>query len=166
MKMKMLLIAYFLSGVFAVFGLFFPVAGNAGINVDINVPLPGIVIAGPPAMVVVPGAYVYFAPDVEADLFYYHGYWYRPHQGGWYNSLGYNGPWGRVTIGNVPPPLVNLRSGYRNVSPGYERMPYPVVQRYWRQWEEERYWDSYQRSDEHPAPHRGHGMGMGRGMGM
>ena len=164
--MKRLLIAYFLSGVFAAFGLFFPVAGNAGINVDINVPLPDIAVAGPPAMVVVPGAYVYFAPDVETDLFFYHGYWYRPYQGGWYSSLGYNGPWGRITIGNVPPPLVSLRPGYRNLPPGYKRMPYTVVQRYWRQWEEERYWDSYQRSDEHPAPHRGHGMGMSRGMGM
>jgi hypothetical protein len=143
-----------------------PVKASAGVNINITIPLPWMVIVAPPAMIVIPGTYAYYAPDAEADLFFYHGYWYRPYQGGWYYSLRYNGPWGRVTIGNVPPPLVSLRPGYRNVPPGYERMPYPVVQRYWRQWEEERYWDSYQRCNEHPTPLRGHGMSMGRGMGM
>jgi hypothetical protein len=143
-----------------------PVPGEAGVNLNITIPLPGLEIVAPPAMVVIPGTYAYYAPDVEADLFFYHGYWYRPYQGGWYYSLGYNGPWGRVTIGNVPPPLVNLRPDYRNIPDRYGRMPYGTVQRNWRQWEEERYWDSYERGDEQPAPRHGRGMGMGMGMGM
>jgi hypothetical protein len=163
---KRLLIACYLSGVFAVFGLFFPAAGNAEINVNIDIPLPGIVITGPPAMVVVPDTYVYFAPDVEADLFFYRGYWYRPYQGRWYISLGYNGPWGGIAIGNVPPALINLPPDCRYTHPGHERMPYGMVQRNWRTWEEERHWDNYEGRDEHARPRHGQGMGRGMGMGM
>jgi hypothetical protein len=164
--MKRLLIACYLSSVYAVFGLFFPVAGNAGISVDINIPLPGIVITEPPAMAVVPGAYVYFAPDIEADLFFYRGYWYRPYEGRWYISLEYNGHWGGIAIGNVPPALINLPPDYRSTHPGHERMPWGMVQRNWRTWEEERYWDNYEGRDEHAMPRHGHGMGHGMGMGM
>jgi hypothetical protein len=163
--MKRLLIACYLSGLFAVFGMFFPNAGTAGINVNINIPLPGIVIVGPPAMMVVPGAYVYFAPDVEADLFFYRGYWYRPSQGQWYISLQYNGPWGYAAVNSVPHALINLPKNYRYVPPGYERMPYKIVKRNWRAWEEKRHWDNYEgRDDEHANPRQGHGMGRGMGM--
>lgn len=142
-------------------GLIYPVKSEARVDVNITIPLPGLGIAAPPAMVVIPGTYAYFAPDVEADLFFYRGYWYRPYRGEWYYSVEYSGPWGRVAIGNIPPPLIDLSPGYRNVPPGYERMPYPMVKRNWRHWEEERYWGSYDRGDEHGMPHRGHGMGMG-----
>ncbi len=145
-------------------GLINPVKSEARVDVNITIPLPGLGIAVPPAMIVVPGTYAYFAPDVETDLFFYHGYWYRPYQGEWYYSVEYNGPWGRVAIGNMPPPLINLPPDYRNIPPGYERMPYHMVQRSWRRWEEERYWDSYEKNDAHAMPHRGHG-GMGMGMG-
>jgi hypothetical protein len=173
MKMR-LLIACYMSVVFAVFGLFVPASGSAGIHVNINIPLPPLVIEGPPAMVVVPGTYAYVAPDVKADLYFYHGYWYRPSRGGWYASLGYNGPWGYVVVDNVPRVLINLPPHYRRVPPGYERMPYGTVRRNWRNWEEERYWDHSGKRQEHEdhdsdgyaTPRHGHGMGMGMGMGM
>ncbi len=57
-------------------GLIYPVKGEARVDVNITIPLPGLGIAAPPAMIVVPGTYAYFAPDIEADLFFYHGYWY------------------------------------------------------------------------------------------
>lgn len=163
---KRSLIACYLIGAFAVFGLFLPNAGNAGIDVNINIPLPGIVIPVPPVMIVVPGAYVYFTPDVETDLFFYRGYWYRPYQGQWYISLEYNGPWGYAAIESVPHALINLPRNYRHVRPGYERMPYGIVKRNWRAWEEKRYWDNYEARDDQVRPHQGHGMGRGRGMGM
>ncbi len=173
---KRSLIACYLGGVLAVFGLFFPAAGYSGVNVNINIPLPSLVISGPPTMMVIPGSYVYFAPDVEADLFFYRGYWYRPYQGEWYYSVEYNGPWGRIAIGNVPTALINLPPDYRHMHPGYDRMPYGMVKRNWRNWEKERYWDNYERrrtrededydGDGYSSQHRRHGMGRGMGMGM
>lgn len=57
------------------------------INVGVNVPPPPpLVIPAPPPVIVIPNTYVYFPPEVEADLFFYHGYWYRPYQGRWYRS--------------------------------------------------------------------------------
>jgi hypothetical protein len=172
MKMK-LLIACYMSGAFAVFGLFFPAAGTAGINVNINIPLPALVLDGPPAMVVIPGTYAYAAPDVETDLFFYHGYWYRSSRGGWYVSLEYNGPWGYAAIDDVPRVLINLPPHYRNMPPASERMPYAIVRRNWRTWEKERYWENHEKSKAHEdhdgdgyaRPRREHGMGMGMGMG-
>jgi hypothetical protein len=66
----------------------------AGVNVNVNigVPLPQVVVAAPPEMAVIPGTYVYIATDVNADLMFYRNNWYRPHGGGWYVSLNYNGP--------------------------------------------------------------------------
>ncbi len=144
--------------------LFSPAVADAGVNVDISIPLPGLVFAGPPAMMVIPGTYAYFAPDVEADVFFYRGYWYRPSRGRWYVSVEYTGPWGSVAIGQVPPVLINLPASYRRVPPGYTRMPYGMVRRNWRTWEEERYWDRYE--DGYMRPRGGHGMGRGMGMGM
>ena len=172
MKMRSLITCY-VSGVFAFFGFFFPTNTHAGINVDINIPLPGLVIAGPPAMMVVPGSYVYFAPDVETGLFFYRGYWYHPSRKGWYVSLEYNGPWGSVAVDSVPRALINLPRDYRRVPQGYERMPYAMVRRNWRNWEEERYWDNNRKrrgredygGDGYARPRHGHGMGMGMGMG-
>ena len=78
---------------YLVFGLFNPGTSTAGVNVNISIPLPGLVIPAPPALFVIPGTYVYYPPDVNVDIFFYHGYWYRPYRGGWYIANGYNGPW-------------------------------------------------------------------------
>ncbi len=172
MKTKFLTVFCF-SILLLILGIFHPAAANAGVNVNISIPLPGLVFAGPPAMMVIPGTYAYFAPDVEADVFFYHGCWYRPYRGRWYISLEYNGPWGSVAVGQVPSVLINLPPSYRHVPPGYERMPYGMVRRNWRGWEEERYWDNYSRrkrsenydGDEYAGPRSGHGMGRGMGMG-
>ncbi len=137
-----------------------PAKSNAEINLNVTIPLPGLGIAAPPAMMVIPGAYIYFAPDVETDLFFYRGYWYRPYRGEWYYSAEFSGPWGRVAIGNVPSPLVNLPPDYRQVPTGHERMPYGMVKKNWKRWEEERYWDRG-RDEKYPMRRRGRGMGMG-----
>jgi len=67
---------------FLVFGLFTPAMSSAEVNINIDIPLPGLVIPAPPALVVIPGTYVYYPPDVQTDIFFYHGYWYRPYRGG------------------------------------------------------------------------------------
>jgi len=65
----------------------------ARVNVNVGLVLPGPIIIAQPALAVVPGAPVYYAPQVSFDLYFYHGYWYRPYRGGWYWSGGYGGPW-------------------------------------------------------------------------
>ncbi len=143
-----------LSGVLLMGILIYPLNGAAEVNVSITVPLPGLVLSAPPALVVIPGTYAYYPPDVSVDIFFYHGYWYRPHGGHWYISRDYNGPWGGVAVGRVPLALRRLPPGYRQGPAGYERRPYPEVRRNWRTWERDRYWD---------RPHEGRGERRGEG---
>jgi hypothetical protein len=140
-------------------------AGDVDVNIGINVPLPGLVIAEPPALVVIPGTYVYFAPDVGADIFFYHDHWYRHHDGGWYIASGFNGPWRGVR--RTPAAFVNLPPNYRRIPPGHQRMPYGHVKSNWRGWERERYWDKHEVRarggfDQGGGPSEGRGRGKGK----
>ena len=127
--------------ILSIYGLISPRENRAEVNVNIGVGLPGLVIPAPPALIVIPGTYVYYPPDVGVDIFFYHGYWYRPYQGRWFRSTEYNGPWGGVGIGRVPRVLRGLPPTYRHVPPGHERMPYGTVRKNWRAWERDRHWD-------------------------
>ena len=149
MKNK-LFITLVIGGLLLAGSLVSPAESHAAVNVNIGVGLPGPVISAPPAMVVVPGTYVYYPPDVGVDIFYYRGYWYRPYRGSWFMSVEYNGPWGAVAIERVPRALVSLPPTYRHVPPGYERMPYRMVQKNWRAWERDRHWERHEvRGREH-----------------
>lgn len=154
-------------------GLFTPTAGNAEVNISINLPLPGLVLPAPPGLVVVPGTYVYYPPEVNADIFFYRGYWYRPYRGGWYLGSGYNGPWRSIGPRRVPGALLGLPPAYRRMPPRHEHVPYPVVERNWRSWERERHWDDRRYEGRERSGQRGwdgddgrgsgHGRGNGRG---
>jgi len=98
-------------------------------------PLPPLFVPGPPPMVPVPGVNVYIAPDVDADLLFYHGYWYRPYEGRWYRSARYDGPWGYVPGKRVPGALRSLPPGYRGRAVGQERIPHGQLKKNWRAWE-------------------------------
>ena len=66
----------------------------AGVHIGVNIPLPPVFLfPAPPEVVIIPGTYAYYCPDVHFDLFFYGGYWYRPYGGYWYRSVGYGGPW-------------------------------------------------------------------------
>jgi len=117
-----------------------PAATNAEVSVTVNVPLPPLVIPAPPGLVVIPGTYVYYPPDVAVDIFFYHGYWYRPYRGHWYRSRGYNGPWGSIAINRVPRAVYGVPPGFRH-GPMYEHVPYGQVKKNWRAWERDRHWD-------------------------
>jgi len=136
-------------GILFMVSLFSASTTHAEVNVNITFPLPALVIPAPPAMVVLPGTYVYYPPDVHVDIFFYRGYWYRPYQGQWYLSASYNGPWGAIGIGRVPQVLLGLPPHYRRIPPGYERMPYGVVRKNWQTWEQERRWDGHEQIKEH-----------------
>lgn len=138
----------------------YPAPSSAGVSVGINVSLPGVVIASPPAMVVIPGTYVYYPPEVGVDIFFYQGYWYRPYRGGWYISSGYNGPWRLAPAGRTPYVLHRIPPDYRRITPShYERIPYPTVRKNWSAWERERHWDraGYRGPRDNRGEHRGYG---------
>ena len=116
---------------------------NIGIRVPLP-PLPRFVFPAPPVVVVIPQTYMYVVPDVEVDIVFYRGYWYRPHADRWYRATSYNGPWLLLSVERVPSTFVTLTPGFRSVEPEHERIPYTKVRKNWKQWEKTRYWDSSQ----------------------
>ena len=46
------------------------------VDIHVSIPLPPpIVFAAPPEMIVIPETYAYVAPDIDADLFFWSGWW-------------------------------------------------------------------------------------------
>jgi hypothetical protein len=87
MKRKIFIMLFVGTTLLTLMGLLSRGFAEVNVNVGISVPPPPrLVIPAPPPMFVIPRTYVYFAPDVDADVFFYQGYWYRPHQGHWYRS--------------------------------------------------------------------------------
>ncbi len=118
--------------------------GEVNVNIGVFAPPPPLVIESPPPMAVVIGTpYVYYAPDVSMGLFFYSGYWYRPHEGHWFRARSYRGPWAHMRPGSVPAPLVKLPHGYRKMHPGHQkRIPYGQMKKNWKAWERDRRWGS------------------------
>lgn len=112
------------------------------INVGVFAPPPPVAMPGPPVMAVIPATeYVYYAPDVSAGLFFYHGYWWRPHKGHWYRAHSYKGPWRYIDKHHTPTPILRLPAGYRNVPPGHYKVSHRQMKKHWKQWERKRHWD-------------------------
>jgi hypothetical protein len=129
--------------------LLFPVQAMAKVDVGINISLPpAIVFGGPLQVVVIPETYVYAVPDVDEDIFFYNGWWWRPWEGRWYRSRHYDSGWayyrGRPSFyGRIPP---GWRNNYRDHRWGghpwnYQRIPHEQVQQNWRSWEQNRHWE-------------------------
>lgn len=125
---------------------------EARVNVDVEVNIPAVRFAGPPEVVVIPGTYVYTVPDLDVDVMFYQGYWWRPYEGQWYRSRDYRGSWRHVDPRRVPGGLRSLPQDYRQrLSPGHERIPHGHVQKNWRKWEKQKYWDK--RNDQGRGQH-------------
>jgi hypothetical protein len=152
------------AGLFSILAIFLPSTGRAGLPAP---PLPPLILPAPPLVVVIPGSYVYFSPDLDADLFFYHGYWYRPYERRWYRGSHYNGPWGFVSPNRVPRVLINLPHDYRRVPPGHERIPHGQLKKNWRTWEREKHWDKREERGKEQGrgegKERGEHQGRGRG---
>jgi hypothetical protein len=118
-------------------------SAEVNVNIGIGVPLPQVVIHSPPPVVVIPGTYAYFAPDVGVEIFFYHGYWYRPHHGYWYRARGYNGPWGHVKNSGVPHVLRGLPPDFRHNVQHSERIRYTDFKQNWKTWEQKKHWDKH-----------------------
>ena len=127
-----------------------PLSAPAGVDVSIGISLPPpVVLAAPPDVIVIPDTdSVYVVPDVDVDLYFWNGWWWRPWNGRWYRSPYYNRGWVYYTdvpgfYFDVDP---NWRRHYRERSWyghrwDYERIPNRSLEKNWRGWHNTRYWE-------------------------
>lgn len=113
--------------------------------------LPPIEFALPPKVIVIPETNVYVAPDLDVDIFFYDGWWWRPWRERWYCSQHYSSGW--VYYKGVPSFHAGIPSGWRNDYRNrqwrghqwnYQQIPHQQLQRNWRSWKESRYWEKQQ----------------------
>ena len=123
-----------------------PTTARAGVN--INIGLPPIVFAEPPELIVLPESDVYVAPDIDVDLFFWNGWWWRLWEGRWYRSHYYNRGWGYYS--SVPSFYFDVDPGWRGYYRdhnwyghrwNYERIPDRQLQRSWKSWHNNRRWE-------------------------
>jgi hypothetical protein len=123
---------------------------GAGANDGIGLP-PPIMFGAPPQLIVLPETYVYVVPDVNADIYFYDGWWWRPWEGRWYRSAYYDSGWAYYR--RVPVFYVWIPSGWRDDYRdhrwqghpwNYQRMPHQQVQQNWKGWKKERHWEKEQ----------------------
>lgn len=127
---------------------------NIGIGIGIGIPvpvMPTIVISGPPELVVVPGTDIYVAPDVEGDILFYQGFWWRLFDGRWYRSPYYDRGWVYMDRGRVPRSFYGYHPGFRHEYRGYQRVHYDDVHRHWN----DRRHDGYSGDRRHEQGHPG-----------
>ena len=142
---------FFFGMIFLALVVLTPISAMADVDVKIgiNIPLPPpIIFPAPPEVVVIPETYVYAVPDVDADIFFYGGWWWRPWEGRWYRSRYYDSGWNYYD--RVP-------SFYRGVPPGWKndyrdrrwkgrewdqrRIPSGDAQKNWRSWKRNKHWE-------------------------
>jgi len=134
--------------------LVFPIPTMAGVDVKVSIGLPlppPIVFAAPPELMVLPETNVYVVPDVDEDIFFYSGWWWRPWEGRWYRSRDYSSGWAHYR--NIPSFYPWIHSDWRNDYRdhrwkghqwNHQRIPHQQVQRNWRGWENNRHWEKQQ----------------------
>ena len=135
-----------------------PAVAQVGMGVGIGLPSVNIGINLPvfPEFAPVPGYPVYYAPDVEANYFFYEGMYWVYQGDNWYASSWYNGPWAMVSPMVVPVYILQVPVSYYRQPPVYFRAwPRDAPPRWgehWGQdWQRQRgNWD--QRSSSTPAP--------------
>ena len=124
-----------------------PTMARADVNVSIILP-PPIVFAAPPELIVLPETYVYVVPDVDVEIFFYDGWWWRPWEGRWYRSHYYNRGWGYYN--DVPSFYFDIDPGWRGYYRdhnwygqrwNYERIPNQRLQQSWKGWQKDRHWE-------------------------
>ncbi len=135
-------------------------ASNAG-QVSIGIGLPDVNIAinvpAYPQLVVVPGYPVYYAPQLEANFFFYDGRYWVFQNDSWFSSAWYNGPWTYVAPEAVPLFLLRVPVRYYRQPPafflGWRPDIAPLWGNHWgREWEQRRSgWDNWNHSAA-PAP--------------
>lgn len=124
--------------------------GLPGINIGINLP-------AYPYLVPIPGYPVYYAPNIQANFFFYDGYYWVYQYDTWYAANWYNGPWWPVNPDQVPLYILRVPVQYYLQPPSYfiGWQPYAAPhwgERFGRDWElHRRGWDRWDRNTT-PAP--------------
>ena len=127
------------------------IPASAAVSVNIGFSLPAY-----PRLVAVPGYPVYYAPDVDANYFFYDGmYWYFD-GATWYDSPWYNGPWTLVDPFYVPSFILRVPVRYYHRPPvwfrGWRAAEAPRWHEHWgRDWATRR--ADWNRWDRRSAPH-------------
>ena len=126
-----------------------PMPAMAAVDVSVRISLPPpIFFAAPPALIVLPDTYVYVDPDLDVDIFFYNGWWWRLWEGRWYRSRYYNRGWGYYN--RVPSFYFDIDPGWRGYYRSrnwyghrwnYERIPYQQLQQNWKSWHDDRHWE-------------------------
>ena len=136
-------------------------APRAQVSIGISTPNISIGINVPtyPTMTVIPGYPVYYAPQVDANYFFYDGLYWVFANDNWYSSYWYNGPWTLVAPVYVPVYVLRVPVRYYRVVPVYFRgwhseAPPRWGDRWGRDWEQRRGgWDRWDRgAAPRPAP--------------
>jgi flagellar biosynthesis GTPase FlhF len=129
-----------------------PTATMAEVNVGVHIALPPLIVfQGPPEVIVIPDTPdVYVAPDIEVDLFFWSGWWWRPWEGRWYRSHYYDRGW--VYYSHVPRFYFDVDPGWRGYYRhhdwyghrwNYERIPNHQLQQNWKKWHNDRHWERH-----------------------
>jgi hypothetical protein len=125
-----------------------PTMAQVDIGVSISLP-PLIVFEAPPDVIVMPDTNdVYLVPDIDVDLFFWNGWWWRPWQGRWYRSPYYDRGW--AYYNSVPSFYFDVDPGWRGYYRdhnwyghrwNYERIPHQRLQQNWKNWKNKRHWE-------------------------
>jgi len=160
-KMKKLILKILL----LTFVVCLPVSATADVSVHVRIPLPPpIVFPAIPQLVVIPETDVYAVPDVQEDVFFFAGWWWRPWNNHWYRSRNYDRGWAYYP--NPPRFQTNIpldwRNNYKNHTwKGYrwepQQRPQRDIQRNWNAWQKDRYWKKqgygvHEMTKDRPAP--------------
>ena len=121
-----------------------------GVNIGIN-------IGTYPQLVPISGYPVYYAPQLDANYFFYDGMFWVYVGDNWYTSAWYNGPWELVEPLAVPLQILRVPVRYYRRAPSYFQTWAASAPPHWgehwgRSWDERRQgWDRWDRSAV-PAP--------------
>ena len=124
----------------ALLGIINPGKVDAGIDVNVNIGFPpAIMIPTVPELVLIPRTNTYIIPDIDVDIIFRNGYWYRPHKGYWYRANSYNGPWINIVPAKIPVALLELPPDYRHITQSHARIPYGQLKKKWEEKEKIKY---------------------------
>ena len=125
------------------------IQSEAGVSVGISIGLPPLVFAAPPEVIVLPyTSGVYVVPGIDAELYFWNGWWWRLWEGRWYRSHYYDRGWGYYY--SVPSFYFDVDPGWRGYYHdhnwyghpwNYEPIPHSRLQSNWRNWDTNRYWE-------------------------
>jgi hypothetical protein len=143
---KIFLAALLLASIFVVP---IPTMARVSIGLNISIPLPPLItFSSPPEVVVIPETDVYSDPDLDVNMYFYGGWWWRPWQGRWYRSHDYNSGWEYYR--STPSFYNKIPSGWRGAYRerrykgnewNSQRVNHEQLQQNWQTWQKNRYWE-------------------------